>query len=50
LFLLLGHGLASRFLLLVLAYTLGELAFPLDCALLIHTRHFSIISVRITRR
>jgi hypothetical protein len=45
LLLLLGHGFASSFLLLVLANTLGELALPLKCASLIHARHFGIISV-----
>jgi hypothetical protein len=49
LFLLLGHGLASGFLLLVLTNALGELAFALDCASLIHTRYFGIVSVGITR-
>jgi hypothetical protein len=49
LFLLLGHGLASGFLLLVLTNTLSELAFALDCASLVHARHFGIVSVGITR-
>jgi hypothetical protein len=48
LFLLLGHGLAGGFLLLVLAYTLGKLALTLDYASLVHTGHFVIVSVRVT--